>query len=195
MNQKKYLDELKGHLATLSKNEIDEIIADQEEYFREAISKGKSVEQIISELGNPAKFASQILANNYVNRVTKDQNISSSVGNIIKSILAFIVVAPINFIIFAGPLFVFSLLIFLGWIGSTVSGLLSFVLVFLFLFKFIFASFAVLIHISAGFFILSWVCMTIFSFLLMYFITKYFLIAIAAIIKWNLTFMKSAQNM
>lgn len=65
MNKRKFIDELKYYLrlAYWDKNstEIDDIIRDYEEYFREGMDAGKSEDEISSSLGRPKDIVDEII--------------------------------------------------------------------------------------------------------------------------------------
>ena len=58
MNRKEYLELLRTSLQHLPLDELKDILSDYEEHFDIGISKGKSEEEISSELGHPKEVAS-----------------------------------------------------------------------------------------------------------------------------------------
>ncbi len=51
MTKKEFLEKLREELKGLSRSDIDDIINDQEEFIRDAVSAGRSEEEVVSSLG------------------------------------------------------------------------------------------------------------------------------------------------
>jgi uncharacterized membrane protein len=101
MNKAEFFEQLKAGLSKLPASEREEIIADYEEHFRIALSKGKSEEQICKDMGS----VEQIVMDYRIDRVVADQ-VTGTTGHL-KSItragLILLALAPLNFIVFMGP--------------------------------------------------------------------------------------------
>ncbi|WP_317316618.1 DUF1700 domain-containing protein [Peptostreptococcus russellii] len=67
MNKKEFLKEIRFHLerAYLALNpvEIEDIMRDYDEYFREGLAEGKSEEDLVSSLGDPKKIVDEMVEN------------------------------------------------------------------------------------------------------------------------------------
>ena len=62
MNSEAFLRTLRAGLAGLSKQEIEEIIADYEAHFAEARASGRSEAEVVDALGDPARLARELRA-------------------------------------------------------------------------------------------------------------------------------------
>lgn len=60
MKKTEFIEELKKELKFLKQDELNEVIADQEEFIRDAMSTGRSEEEVIASLGSPKSFAESI---------------------------------------------------------------------------------------------------------------------------------------
>ncbi len=66
MTKNEYLAQLNSHLVGIPEHEKIEIILDFEEHFSAGLAKGKTEEEICSDLGDPLKNASQYIPGNAV---------------------------------------------------------------------------------------------------------------------------------
>ena len=62
MKQDEFIQRLRQSLASLSKQEIEEIVADYREYIGDAIAAGRDEEEVLAALGDPGKLAREIKA-------------------------------------------------------------------------------------------------------------------------------------
>lgn len=60
MKKEEFIEELKKELRFLNQEELVEVISDQEEFIRDAMSTGRSEEEVIASLGSPKSFAESI---------------------------------------------------------------------------------------------------------------------------------------
>lgn len=115
MNKEKWIETLKNNLKGMSKDEIDEIILDYNEYFYDAMESGRSEEEIAEALGNPQKLAKQFKADSRIKQAQADMNLR----NVLKAIFAIVTLSVFNIIVMIGPIMGILGLIF----GSAVAGL------------------------------------------------------------------------
>lgn len=101
MNRDDYLRQLKLNLYGLSTEEIEDIILDYEEHFQIGLSKGKSEEEISSELGNPRDIASNYISQSS-NGFRKEASPVNHNDNA-RKVLLIILLAFFNLIIVLGP--------------------------------------------------------------------------------------------
>ncbi|MBN2882964.1 MAG: DUF1700 domain-containing protein [Clostridia bacterium] len=122
MNKKAFLNQLKMGLKGVPKADLDDILYDYEEHIDSALEKGKSEEEITSELGSPRKIAKQHKAEFYFNQADEKK----TTGSAFKAIVAGIGLSFFN-IIFVLPLIVCLyaalLSVFLGFVSVAASGL------------------------------------------------------------------------
>jgi uncharacterized membrane protein len=62
MKQDAFIHRLRQALASLPKQEVDEIVADYREYLSDAIAAGRSEEDVVAALGDPDKLARELKA-------------------------------------------------------------------------------------------------------------------------------------
>lgn len=115
VNKQEYLNQLKYELKDLPSVEVEDIIRDQEEYFREAINSGRSEDQIIQSLGSPAQLAKEVKAEYRVKMATEENKVFPKAKSIFKAILALCVLAPFNLIIVLGPFVLLCSLLLTMW--------------------------------------------------------------------------------
>jgi len=131
MTKEKWIEELKSGLKGLSKEEIDEIIADYNEYFYDAMESGRSEEEITQALGEPKKLAKQFKADSTIKKAQADMNPK----NVLKAIFAIVTLSVFNIVVMIGPIMGVLGLIFGGavtGIGILGGGILGFFGVLLF---------------------------------------------------------------
>lgn len=131
MTKEKWIEDLKNGLKGLSKEEIDEIIADYNEYFYDAMESGRSEEEIAQALGEPKKLAKQFKADSRIKKAQADM----SPKNVLKAIFAIVTLSVFNIVVMIGPIMGVLGLIFgaaVTGIGILGGGILGFFLILLF---------------------------------------------------------------
>lgn len=121
-----YLAELGRKLARLPESERAEILRDHEEHFTDALAAGKSEAQVIQGLGSPDALAQGYLAGRILEQAEKSTSVGFrlvSVGRILKSL---VILAPLNFFVLIGPVFLGGGLLALGWWVSGLVGTIVF---------------------------------------------------------------------
>ena len=99
MNSEAFLRTLRAGLAGLSRQEIEEIIADYEAHFAEARASGRSEAEVVEALGDPTRLARELRAETGLRRFEAHR----SVGNLITAMLALAGLAAVD-IFFLMPL-------------------------------------------------------------------------------------------
>lgn len=126
MNRSEYLYKLKQNLHGFPNDELNDIMFDYEEHFDIGLSKGKSEEEISSELGDPRDIARNFKNNyNTNNYDCVDRSMSHSSNDNSRRILIIIVLFLFNLIVVLGPYFALAGMLFGGYmigISSIVSG-------------------------------------------------------------------------
>ncbi len=120
MDQKQFLSELEAALAPLQLKERQDILRDQEEFFREALASGRKLESIISGLGDPKILAQTLLAQSKIEQAHEHPSLGGKLKLTSGAVLAVLALAPLNFFFVIGPLVIIVSLLFAGWttVGS-----------------------------------------------------------------------------
>ena len=100
MTKQDFLNRLRSELRGLDETDIDEIISDQEEFIRDAMSAGRSEEEVVSSLGSPKAFADSLKLEYKVNRINNSESTWESYKEIFGSVGILVALAPINLILF-----------------------------------------------------------------------------------------------
>src|ERR1700734_1931146 len=98
MNKQEFLHELDKALASLSKEERQDILRDMEEYFHEGMSRGQSEEDIVNKLGSPKEIADTIIAETKVKRLNEAPTIPLKFKAMIAALFAILLLTPFNLI-------------------------------------------------------------------------------------------------
>ena len=109
MNSEAFLRALRAGLAGLSKQEVDEIIADYEAHFAEARASGRSEAEVAEALGDPARLARELRAETGLRRFEAHR----SFANLITAMLALAGLAAVD-IFFLMPLLLVVAAVALG---------------------------------------------------------------------------------
>lgn len=173
MTKNQFLAELERHLNKLPKQELEDILRDYEEYFQNALSDGKTEQEIAKSLGSPKQLAKELLATHYIEEVEK----SDSALNIARAIWAAVGLGFLNIIFILGP--------FIGIVATVASLWFS---------AFIFIITPLFVLIKAIFFTESFVWLDLFIAITLSGIGILFIIglyyATALLKKWTIQYLK-----
>ncbi|MBB5193457.1 putative membrane protein [Silvimonas terrae] len=113
MNQKTFLLRLRASLGHLPPKEVNEIVGDYEEFFRDGLAEGHSEEEIAARLGDPERIAKEL------NARTSLQNWEDrkSFRTLWQVVAAYAGLGALNFVL-AIPLLVWLLLLTAGFMFS-----------------------------------------------------------------------------
>ncbi|MBP6323373.1 MAG: DUF1700 domain-containing protein [Fusobacteriaceae bacterium] len=100
MTKEKWIERLKKGLVGLSKEEIEDIVSDYNEYFYDAMEKGRNEEEITNSLGDPVKLSKQLKADSRIKTAQANMNIK----NVLKATFAIVTLSLFNIIIMLGPI-------------------------------------------------------------------------------------------
>lgn len=103
MNKVDYLNQLRQSLHELPSSVLEEILMEQREHFDAALADGRTEEEIAESLGDPRQIAKAYLAQASIHRAAQAKGLSDSGRQILRSILALLVLTPFNFIFVLGP--------------------------------------------------------------------------------------------
>lgn len=105
MSKKEFFKVLREELKHMQKEELEIILQDYEDHFKEAKEEGRKIDEILKSLGSPKHIAKQIKAEHLVKEAEKKK----TVGNITKAVLATISLGFFNVVFMSG--------IFIGLLG------------------------------------------------------------------------------
>lgn len=115
MTKQEFLNRLRDELKGLDQADVDEIISDQEEFIRDAMSAGRSEEEVVASLGSPKAFSDSLKLEYKVNKINNASNTWESYKEVFGSVGILVALAPINLILFFGPILAILSFLF-GWI-------------------------------------------------------------------------------
>jgi uncharacterized membrane protein len=181
-----FIAELRSNLGSFSGEEREDIIRDQEEYIRDAISAGRDEEAVIDSLGDPRVLAGQLTVQTKIDRVEKSSRLPVQMRNLFGAVRAILALAPFNIIFVLGPfLFLFAMNM-AGWAVSFAMLLSAVAVLGVFLFKLSFFVVGMYTHLSALFLCLGLIGLGCLGVMLMFTLTRFFFNATATYLKWNL---------
>jgi|GEM_PF-1364075 len=118
MTKEEYLKQLKSELTGLDERDIKEVISDQEEFIRDAMSAGRSEQEVLRSLGSPKSLADSLKLEFKVKRIDSAEGTWESYKEMLGSWGILLALAPFNFLLLFGP--VIAILSFLfSWIVSS----------------------------------------------------------------------------
>ncbi len=191
MTKPDYLNALKAHLSPLPQDEIDDIVRDQDEYIRDAISAGRLEADVITSLGDPKAFAQSLTAGRKIESAQKSSSLPMKISGTWSAVVAILALAPLNLIFVLGPFLVLLAMLVGGWASAFGLFLASIASFFVFFFEMIFISVGGLVQLSAFFFLIGCFGLAILGFFAMYKITLWFVLGVLAYLKWNLKFIQA----
>ncbi|WP_137937519.1 DUF1700 domain-containing protein [Chitinivorax sp. B] len=113
MNKAQFFNVLKQALAALPAEELDDVLADYHEYFRDGVANGRTEEEVAKGLGSPRKIARELLAQQRIQE-WKDHK---SMNNLLRVAVSIAALGSLNLFL-AFPMLVFMFLLTLSYIGS-----------------------------------------------------------------------------
>lgn len=113
MNQKTFLLRLRAGLQRLPAKDINEIVSDYEEFFRDGTAEGHTEEEIAARLGDPERIARELNARSQLQNWEKRKSFRSLWG----VVMAYAGLGALNFVL-AFPLLFWLLLLTCGFITA-----------------------------------------------------------------------------
>jgi uncharacterized membrane protein len=182
-----FLKSLRDSLSSFSSEEREEIIRDQEEYIRDAVTAGRNEEAVITSLGDPKAFASKLQVQTKLDRVNAPSSgMPEQVRNVFGAVLAILALAPFNVIFVLGPFMALVGITIAGWAMSFSGILIAATLLGAFAFKLVFFGVGLYTHLSAFFLCMGVVGLGLLGLVLMFWITKFFIQGTVSYLRWNL---------
>ncbi len=114
MRKDEFMKQLAEQLRGLPPEELDEILADYEEYFEIGLLEGKTEQEIALGLGSPRTIAKDLVLNSSIAKVEH----KPSLPNVFRIIGLTIGLSFLNFLLVVGPLVAIVSILFAGWVAS-----------------------------------------------------------------------------
>lgn len=194
MNKSVYLERLRKYLEPLPREEIDDIVRDQEEYINDAVSSGRSEQEVLSALGDPKSFANRLLAESKIQQAEETTSLNQQLKRTSKAVLAILALTPLNIFFVLIPLMLIIFLTFIGWVVALSLLAAAGGILVVFFTKLITLTPDFWTNFSFFFFALGLVGMGILAVIVAYQITKFFVHSVLAYLKWNLKFIQSRMR-
>lgn len=191
MNKEQFFGDLRQNLSHLSNDEINEILRDQEEYFRDAVAAGRNEQDVVNSLGDPKAFASNLRAEVKIQKAETTGNLPRKVKHTFNAVIAVLALAPLNILVIFGPFLFILLMLFVGWLLVASAMFAAFAVLGMFLFKLVFVPVGFLIHAATFFFSCGCVGVSIVGGMILYKITEVLMSATVVYLKWNINFAKT----
>lgn len=190
MNKNDFLKLLRTELQDLPADEVNEIIRDQEEFIREAMSAGREEEQVIQSLGSPRDFAKNVKAQQQIDRAHSEPQLTKQMSGTLKAVMAILVLAPFNLIFFLGPFLGVAGMTFGVWAAALASLMLLTLLFIAFCLSWLFLSGSVWVHLSTFFSLLGGIGLSLLVLIGVYYFTKFLVRMTLSYLSWNLKFIQ-----
>ncbi len=113
MNEKAFLSALEQGLRGLPSEEVREILVDYQEYFRDAAEAGRSEDEVVASLGDPAKLAKELRAQVRYRQWEENKSFRS----LFRVMVAVAGLGLVNFLL-AIPFMVYLSLLTAGWVTA-----------------------------------------------------------------------------
>lgn len=101
MTRAAFLAQLRAGLAGLHQGEVEELVADYEAHFAEAVAAGRSEDEVAAALGSPSRLARELRTEAGLRRWESER----SAGNYVGAIFALIGLIAVDFILLLPFLF------------------------------------------------------------------------------------------
>ena len=118
MTKEEFLQELRAELSGLEQKDIDDIIDDQAEFIRDAMSAGRSEEKVLRSICSAKSFADSLKLEYKVKRIDQANSTWESYKEILGSAGVLLALAPLNVFILMGPILVIVTTLF-SWIVTS----------------------------------------------------------------------------
>jgi uncharacterized membrane protein len=184
MTKQEFINELRNHLSSLPKSEVDDIIRDQEEFINDAMASGRSEDQIIQGIGSAKSLASSLVAQARIETAEGTTKLWAKARSTWRAFLAYLAVAPFNILMVVPFLGVFAtlMLCWIIWFFCVVG--IAFVVVYGIAQAHNVTSIDV--HIAAGLYMLGMLGVLRMVRMILFWVTKTFLVQTLNYLKWNL---------
>lgn len=186
----KYLEQLQHHLRHIKESEREDILRDQEELIRDAVSSGRAPEEVLNSLGTAKSMARNLILELKMDSIETADTTSQKIKSIFGILLALCILAPFNIILLFVPAIVIFTLMATGW-GITLGFVgAGFGLLLQFFTQLIFVSVGLTTHLALLFLMLSILGSGILVGVVMTFISIWIAKLLYMYLKWNVGLVK-----
>ena len=189
MTKDEFLKELEKELNFLTDLERREVLEDQDEFIREAISQGRSEEEVIKSLGTPKSFAEAVRLEHRVKRIEDAPDTWSSVRESLTATGVLFGLMPLSLLLLFGPGLVILSFLF-SWFTVSVSILIPASLFFFLSFFVFFFGFGVFEFLGVFFLSLGFLLGSLASLALLFSLVKFVVDLFVRYLKWNVGLVK-----
>jgi uncharacterized membrane protein len=186
MTEQEFLSALKLHLEAHQVLNIQDILNDYREHFVHGRAKGKTEEQICTDLGNPVTIAKAYEAENLIREVkTTKHTLQWTVA--FKVLGRIFILAPINFFMLLIPGVILAALLFTGWAASFTFAALAFAALWVMIQASVLSlsAWAGIAVVSGS---LGFVGLAIITAMIVFLFSKLVLLTLLSYLQWNLKF-------
>lgn len=191
MTKQEFIIQLKVELLGLPQSEIDDIVRDQEEFIREAVSSGRREEDVINSLGSPSELAKNLKAEIKIDRAQTETKLGAKISGVLGAALAVLVLAPFNLIFVLGPLLGLIGILVGGWVAAVVVAAVFVTAIAAFFGLVIWIPASFLTYVSIFFTFVGGAAMGLTAIGVMYFVSILVAQLVLKYLRWNLNFIKS----
>lgn len=189
MTKEEFLKELEKELNFLTDLEKREVLQDQEEFIREAVTNGRSEEEIINSLGTPKSFAEALRLEHKVKRIKDAPDTWSSLKESLTATGVLFGLMPLSLLFIFGPGVVLFSFVF-SWFTVSLSVLLAASFCVLASFFVFFIGFGVLEFFGIFFVSLGILLGSLASLALLFALVKSIVNLFVRFLNWNISLLK-----
>lgn len=192
MKKDEFIKQLAEELKTLSHEERQEILNDQEEFIREAIASGRNEEEVVKSLGTPKSFADSLKLEVQVKKIEEAPDLFSKGKETLKTTWVLFALMPLNiFLILVPGITVLSFLFSWLTVGSVFA--IGGVALICFTFFSLFLGFTVLQFFAFLFLSIGFISMGTATLALLYKVLELSFNLFLQYVQWNLRLIKGEK--
>lgn len=190
MQEHKFIMELEKALSPLPSSQREDVLADYRAHIYEARERGKTDEEIAAALGDPRTLARTFVADYHLTRISnpaEGQKLTTSLYHMVRAFVVLLSILAFNFFFMLWPILALAFLLGLAWVMAGV-----------FVFVGLITSIAVLLgnitttvavglsaKLALSFYSLSAVGASLLACVVLYLLSRWFLIGLMKYIKLN----------
>ena len=189
MTKDEFLKELEKELNFLTDLEKREVLEDQDEFIREAVSQGRSEEEVVRSLGSAKSFAEAVRLEHKIKRIQDAPDTWSSVKESLTATGVLFGLMPLSLLLLFGPGLVILSFLF-SWLTVSLSILIPSSLFFLLSFFVFFFGFGIFEFLGVFFLSLGFLLGSLASLALLFSLVKFVVGLFVRYLKWNISLVK-----
>jgi uncharacterized membrane protein len=189
MTKEEFLKELEKELDFLTDLEKREVLQDQEEFIREAMSQGRSEQNVLDSLGSPRAFAEALRLEHKVKKIKEAPDTWSSVKESLTATGVLFGLMPLSLLILFGPGLVILSFMF-SWFTLSLTVLFSASFCLLLSFFVFFFGFGVMEFLSVFFLSLGVLLGSLASLALLFSLVRFIVSLFVRFLNWNINLFK-----